>query len=165
MKRLMERSTHILLIVALACLLAACSGNETPQGTSSAQPEDKSGVAQSQPSEPQAQPAEIEKAQGGEEAGQQDASQPEAAQKDAQSSETGEKTAEAMQPAESETAEITGTVMLSDAGVVIATDQGDYGVVGQDLTKMAGKTVNIIGTLEESDGRKMIRVTSVVEVQ
>jgi len=143
MKKMICGIVPTVLMVALLLALASCSGSESPQATGNAKPEENAAVAQTQPAEPQ-------QATG---------------QQEMQPSEKAEQSTEPMQPAASETAEITGTVMLGDAGVVIQTDQGDFGVIGKDLTDMAGKTVNIIGTLEESGGRQMIQVISVVEAQ
>jgi len=144
------RIIPILLAAVLLPVLVSCSGSETPQGTSAVKPEEKSALAQTQ----QAQPLK--------EMGKNVEPQPGAAQQETQSS---EKSAETMQQATSEIAEITGTVMLSDAGVVIQTDQGEFGVTGKDLSDMAGKTINIVGTLEESDGRQIIQVIFAAEAK
>jgi len=149
MKKKIYRIVSELLAVAFLLALVSCSGSEAPQATSEAKPEDKSAVAQTQPAEPQQEQAAKEMSNS----------------EQTQSSETAAQSTETNQPAVSETVSITGTVILSDAGVLIQTDQGEYGVTGQDLTDMAGKTVNIIGTLQESGGRQMIQVISVVEAQ
>jgi hypothetical protein len=145
MKNAIYRVIPALSAAVLLLALVSCSGNETPQGTTAAKPEEKAAVAQSQTTSQQVQPA--------------------AVQQENQPSEKAEKSAETMQPTVSETAEITGTVMLSDAGVVIQTDQGEYGVTGKDLTDMAGKTVTIVGTLQESEGRQIIQVISAAEAK
>jgi hypothetical protein len=171
MKNSICRIIPALLTAALLVGLVSCSGGETPQGSSAAKPEQNAAVAQTQPA---GQPAEAQQAQPAQQAQQAQPaaevsktaeSQPAAAQQEAQPAQKAENAPETPQPAASETAEITGTVMVGDAGVVIQTDEGDVGVTGQDLTPMAGKTVNVVGTLQESDGRRMIQVISVVEVK
>lgn len=63
------------------------------------------------------------------------------------------------------TTEITGTVEQTDQGVVIASDEGQYLVAGQDLSSKLGMKVKATGTVTEAEGRKTITVTSVTEVQ
>ena len=64
-----------------------------------------------------------------------------------------------------EMAEIMGTVLDSGGEIVVFTDQGNYAVTGEDLSDMVGKTVRVLGSLEESDGRRVIKVISVYEVK
>ncbi len=61
------------------------------------------------------------------------------------------------------TIEISGMVEQVDDGIVIVTDLGKYNVVGQDLSAMVGKTVNVTGAVEESGGQYTINVLSVSE--
>lgn len=56
---------------------------------------------------------------------------------------------------------ITGTVQETDAGLVIATDDGDYIVAGQDLSEMVGMKVKVTGTISETEAGKTINVMSV----
>lgn len=58
---------------------------------------------------------------------------------------------------------VTGVVEQTEAGVVIAADDGQYLVVGYDLSDMVGKAVRATGTVTESGG-KTIEVTSVEEL-
>ena len=57
---------------------------------------------------------------------------------------------------------VTGTVEKTDAGFVIAGDDGaTYNVAGADLTKLVGQTVKATGTLEEGPAGKTLTVISV----
>ena len=60
---------------------------------------------------------------------------------------------------------ITGIVYVADpdAGYFIMAQSEDYHVVGFDLSKMVGMTVEVTGTLSEGDYGKEIHVTSVHE--
>jgi hypothetical protein len=60
---------------------------------------------------------------------------------------------------------IQGTVEQSDAGLVIVAEDGQYLVVGQDLSDMVGKTVVVTGTIAESQEGKTITVTTVQEIE
>jgi len=66
---------------------------------------------------------------------------------------------------EKETLTITGTVMQTDAGLVILTDAGNYNLTGQDLSSMVDKEVEVSGTVTEGDGGSTISVTSVREIE
>ncbi len=145
-----------LLLVALV----SCSGSETPQGTSATQSEETTAVGQNQPNDQQPQPTEeMSKTEEPQTGAVQQETQP------SETSETAEKAAESQQAETSEATEITGTVIVSDSGVVIQTDQEELAVSGQDLTDMAGKKVKIVGTIQEIDGRRTIQVISVSEAQ
>ena len=62
--------------------------------------------------------------------------------------------------------EVTGKIEKSDNGIVIMADSGDtYRVMGQDLSKMVGKTVKAMGTLAEDSSGKTITVISVTPVE
>ena len=59
------------------------------------------------------------------------------------------------------TEEIQGTVVKTEEGIVIFSDQGSFIVAGQDLDGLVGKNVKITGTIEESDGKSVLNVSSV----
>ncbi len=58
-----------------------------------------------------------------------------------------------------------GTVVKSGKGYVLETDEGDYIVKGKDLSKMAGKLVEVTGIITESEKGDIIDVKSVEEIQ
>lgn len=58
-----------------------------------------------------------------------------------------------------------GTVEQSDTGLIIHAEDGTYMLSGADLSKMVGKTVEVTGTVSESDTGKTINVMSVKEVE
>ena len=58
-----------------------------------------------------------------------------------------------------------GTVEKGDTGLIIQAEDGTYMLSGADLSKMVGKTVEVTGTLSESDAGKTINVMSVKEVE
>jgi hypothetical protein len=61
---------------------------------------------------------------------------------------------------------VTGTVEKTDAGIVIAGDDGaTYNVAGADLSKLVGKTIKATGTLEEGPAGKILTVVSVEPAQ
>ena len=66
---------------------------------------------------------------------------------------------------EKETVTITGSVLQSDSGLVILTDDGIYSLTGQDLSKMVDKEVEVSGTVTEGDEGSSITVTSFREIQ
>lgn len=59
---------------------------------------------------------------------------------------------------------ITGTAEQTGAGFVITADDGQYLVIGQDLTAMLGKRVRANGIISEQDGVKTIKVSSIEEL-
>jgi hypothetical protein len=58
-----------------------------------------------------------------------------------------------------------GTVEQSDNGLIINAEDGTYMLSGEDLSNMVGKTVEVTGTVSESDAGKTINVMSVKEVE
>ena len=58
-----------------------------------------------------------------------------------------------------------GTVEQSDNGLIINAEDGKYMLSGEDLSGMLGKTVEVSGTVSESDAGKTINVMSVKEVE
>lgn len=63
------------------------------------------------------------------------------------------------------TAEISGILEQSEAGIKLVSDSGEYLVTGQDLAEMVGKTVTIKGAVEESGGQMKIKVDAVNVVE
>lgn len=61
--------------------------------------------------------------------------------------------------------EIQGTVVKTEEGIVIFSDQGSFEVVGQDLEGLVGKNVRVTGTIEETDGKSVVNVSSVSVVE
>ena len=61
--------------------------------------------------------------------------------------------------------EIQGTVVKTDEGIVIFSDRGSYMVAGQDMEGLVGKNVKITGTVEETEGRSVVTVTSVAVIE
>jgi hypothetical protein len=57
--------------------------------------------------------------------------------------------------------ELIGAVVKTDQGVALSTDSGEYLLLGQDLGKMAGKTVAVTGNVEDGVLSKTIRIASV----
>jgi predicted nucleic acid-binding Zn-ribbon protein len=133
------RSVFIfILLLAVAAMGVACSGNESPSQMAGAKDE--------------GQPAAMEQ---GDKAASAMEQESQSASEMAQSAE---------QSAEMpKSVEITGMVEQGDNGVVIVTDLGKYSVAGQDLSSMVGKTVKVTGALEESAGQYTINVESVEE--
>lgn len=62
-------------------------------------------------------------------------------------------------------AEITGTVEKTDNGIIIKAADGDYIVMGKDLSDQVGKTVKATGTLAEGKSGKILTVVSVEPVE
>lgn len=59
---------------------------------------------------------------------------------------------------------VVGTVVQHGKVFIIEADEGDYIVKGKDLSKMAGKMVEVTGTISESDKGDTIDVKSVEEI-
>lgn len=139
-----------LMVMALAFGLTACSGKEGANSSVSAQQED-----QVQPTEAEEQSAEAQTPapEASPAAQPQDAAQAPGAEPPA--GETGKP----------EMAEIMGTVLDSGGEIVVFTDQGNYAVTGEDLSDMVGKTVRVLGSLQEDKGRRTIKVISVYEIK
>ena len=57
--------------------------------------------------------------------------------------------------------EIQGTVVKTEEGIVIFSDKGSYMVAGQDLTGWVGRNVRVTGTIEETEGRSVVTISSV----
>ncbi len=68
-------------------------------------------------------------------------------------------------PVVSKPLSITGTVVETDAGLVVATDTLDYHVSGQDLSDMIGKQVTVTGALMEDQDKITINVTEVTPME
>jgi hypothetical protein len=60
---------------------------------------------------------------------------------------------------------IMGTVMKTDAGLVLKTAEGNLIISGEDLSDMVGKTVKATGTITEGVKGKTITVISAEEVE
>jgi len=60
---------------------------------------------------------------------------------------------------------IVGTVVQHGKVFVIEADEGDYIVKGKDLSKMAGKMVEVTGTIGESEKGDTIEVKSAEEIE
>lgn len=146
-----------MLGVALAVGLAACSSKEgtSPQAESKQQDQAQPADQAAQPSEEMGQSAESSSAMP--EAPAVDQPQ-DAAQAPAVAPPAGE-------VGNPEVAEIMGTVLDSGGEIVVFTNQGNFSVAGEDLSDMVGKTVRVLGSLEESEGRRTIKVISVYEVK
>lgn len=146
-----------LMVVALAVGFAACSGKEGETARAKAKQED-----QAQPADQAAKPAEPT------EQSTQSQSPAPGAPAEAQPRDTAQAPG-AVPPAgevgKSDVAEIMGTVLDSGGEIVVFTDQGNYAVTGEDLSDMVGKTVRVLGSLQEEEGRRTINVISVYEVK
>ena len=59
------------------------------------------------------------------------------------------------------TDEIQGTVVKTEDGIVIFSDKGSFMVAGQELDGLVGKNVKVTGTIEESDGKSVLNISSV----
>jgi hypothetical protein len=60
---------------------------------------------------------------------------------------------------------ISGTLMESDQGIVLSTDDGEiYNVAGQDVSDMVGKYVRVTGTLTEDETGRTITVVGIEEI-
>jgi hypothetical protein len=58
-----------------------------------------------------------------------------------------------------------GTVAKQGKGFVIETDDGDYILKGKDVSKLAGKLVEVTGIITESNKGDIIEVKSIEEIQ
>jgi DNA replication initiation complex subunit (GINS family) len=146
-----------LLVVAMAFGFAACSGKEGANPGAKAKQEDRAQPAQqaAQPSEPAEQSAEVQ-------------TPPSGAPPVAQPQDAAQAPGAAPPPGEigkPEVAEIMGTVLDSGGEIVVFTDQGNFAVTGEDLSDMIGKTVRVLGSLQEDEGRRTINVISVYEIK
>ena len=145
------------LVVALAFGFAACSGKEGANPRAKAKQEDRAQPAQqaAQPSSAAEQSAEAqpESSTAAPEAQPQDSAQAPGA------------TPPAGEIGKPEVAEIMGTVLDSGGEIIVFTDQGNYAVTGEDLSDMVGKTVRVLGSLQENEGRPTIKVISVYEIK
>lgn len=144
-----------LMVVALAFGFTACSGKEGASQGAKAKPEDRAQPADqaAQPSQAAEQSAEVQTPAPAAEGQPQDAAQ---APSDAPPE------GEIGKP---EVAEIMGTVLDSGGEIVVFTDQGNYAVTGEDLSDMVGKTVRVLGSLQEDGGHRTIKVISVYEIK
>jgi hypothetical protein len=60
---------------------------------------------------------------------------------------------------------ISGTILDSDQGIVLATDEGaTYMIEGANVADMVGKNVRVTGTLTEDETGKTISVTAIEEI-
>ncbi|MGW8187403.1 MAG: hypothetical protein ACWGNK_09045 [Desulfobacterales bacterium] len=57
--------------------------------------------------------------------------------------------------------ELVGAVVKTDQGCVLSTDNGEYLILGKDLTGLEGKTVAVTGNVEDGVKSMTIRVNSV----
>ena len=141
----------LMMIVALAVGISACSSEEAGRPSAKAKQED-----QAQPAATAEQPSD-------------------AAEKSAQSQEPAAGAPAVAQPQDAaqapgeivkpEVAEIMGTVLDSGGEIVVFTDKGNFAVTGEDLSDMVGKTVRVLGSLQETEGKPTINVISVYEVK
>ncbi|MGD0397371.1 MAG: hypothetical protein ABSC04_00505 [Syntrophobacteraceae bacterium] len=58
-----------------------------------------------------------------------------------------------------------GAVVKHGNGFVIESDDGDYIVKGMDVSKFAGKLVEVTGIITESDKGEVIEVKSIQELE
>jgi hypothetical protein len=139
-----------LMVGMLAFGLTACSGNEGARPSAEAEQDDRA-----QPADQAAQPMKAD---------EQSAEAPpaEQPQEAAEAPGDAEPAGEIGTP---EVAEIMGTVLDADGEIVVFTDQGNYAVTGEDLSDMVGKTVRVLGSLQEDGGRRTIKVISVYEIK
>jgi type IV secretory pathway VirB10-like protein len=146
-----------LMVIALAFGFAACSGKEGANPRAKAEQQDRAQPAQqsAQPSKTAGQSAEVQTPA----PGTSPAAQPQDA---AQAPGAVPPAGEIGKP---EVAEIMGTVLDSGGEIVVFTDQGNFTVAGEDLSDMVGKTVRVLGSLQEDQGRRTIKVISVYEIK
>lgn len=146
-----------LMAVALAFGFTACSSKEGANPSAKANQEDRAQPAQqaAQPSQAGEQSAEVQTPSPG-------APTETQAQDAAQAPEATPPAGEIGKP---EVAEIMGTVLDSGGEIVVFTDQGNFAVTGEDLSDMVGKTVRVLGSLQEDEGRRTIKVISVYEIK
>ena len=129
----------VALLSAVVVLGFGCSGNEPPKQAAETNQEHQQAMSQEN-------------------------AQPQAMNQEGQANNepvqaTGDKSSMGMP----KTVAISGTVEKAGDGIVIVTDLGKYNVIGQDLSGMIGKTVNVTGAVEESGGQYTINVLSVSE--
>ena len=62
-------------------------------------------------------------------------------------------------------AQIRGTVVKTEEGIVIFSDRGSFMVAGQDLEGLVGKNVSVIGTIEETEGKSVVNILSVSVIE
>lgn len=151
-----------LMVVALAFGFTACSGKEGASQGAKAKPEDRA-----QPADQAAQPAE-QAAQPSQAAEQSAEVQTPAPAAEGQPQDAAQAPSDAPPEGEigkPEVAEIMGTVLDSGGEIVVFTDQGNYAVTGEDLSDMVGKTVRVLGSLQEDGGHRTIKVISVYEIK
>ena len=140
-----------MVIVALAVGFSACSSKEAGSPSAKAAKEDQAQPAAKaeQPSDATEQSAQSQAPAAGVPA-------------ETQPQDTAQAQGEIVKP---EVAEIMGTILDSGGEIVVFTDKGNYAVTGEDLSDMVGKTVRVLGSLQETDGRPTIKVISVYEVK
>ena len=135
----------------------ACSkDNNNQQGAAAPQQEQAqpSGQQQAaQPAAPENQQSAAQQGQTAQQQGEQAQQQPEQQGQVAQQGQNGQ------------TEEISGTVVKTDEGIALFSDQGNYMVEGKDLSEMIGKNVKVTGTVQENQGQKVITVSSVSVVE
>ena len=61
--------------------------------------------------------------------------------------------------------EITGKVEKGKAGLVLKAADGEYMLMGHDMSKMVGKKVTCMGTGAEKEGKKVLMVTGAKEAK
>jgi type IV secretory pathway VirB10-like protein len=146
-----------LMVVALAFGFAACSGKEGESPRAKATQEE-----QAQPADQAAQPSKTTEESAGAQSPLPGAPPAEQPQDAAQAPGALPPAGEIGKP---EVAEIMGTVLDSGGEIIVFTDQGNYAVTGEDLSDMVGKTVRVLGSLQEDQGRRTIKVISVYEIK
>jgi hypothetical protein len=148
-----------LMVVALALGFVACSGNEGARPSAEVEQDDRA-----QPAEQAAQPSKTD-----EQSAEIQSSLPEPEVPEAEQARDAAQAPGAVSPADEmgkhEVAEIMGTVLDSGGEIIVFTDQGNYTVAGEDLSGMVGKTVRVLGSLQEDGDRRTIEVISVYEIK
>jgi len=61
--------------------------------------------------------------------------------------------------------EISGTIVKTEEGIALFSDDGNFMVAGQALDSLVGKNVKVTGTVDEGSGKPMINVTSVSVIE
>ena len=71
-----------------------------------------------------------------------------------------------MEKAEAKSGEIRGTLVRTEKGVTLFSDEGNnYVLAGQDLAEWVGKDVLVTGTVEEGEGTPVLNVSSVSVIE
>ncbi|KJS33337.1 MAG: hypothetical protein VR64_00530 [Desulfatitalea sp. BRH_c12] len=139
----------IVLFVAAASLVVACSDNEKQTAQQNAPTEEQRAVQPGEGNQQQTAPPEITQPQ----------AQPDTAQ------EQSEAQPEPMQTTEGDQVEVAGTVERNADGFVIRSNDELFNVVDRDLSDMVGKHVRASGTLKESGGTRTLKINEVQPIE